>query len=219
MTWFAAGAAAISAVGTVASSASAARSGQRTANAVSLAEGKAITKERLNQTIRNSYSTALGQMQLGMQKRQLTQQGADISAARLMAKGDADANTAASGSVGASVDAVSADIDMKAQTALDMTEEQYENSVENYNRDLQMMVLNTNESTPNVNPNTYNGPSMGSIVGGAILGAGAQFAGQYASRKMSLGLGPRAGGGTGGGISLSSPAGLGLRYGTQRSKF
>lgn len=221
MTWFAAGAAALSTVGTIASGASSARAGAREAGRVSRAEGEAITKERINQTVRNSYSTALGQMQLALKKRQFAQQGSEISAARLVAKGDADANAAASGSIGASVNAVSEDINMKAQSALDMTQDAFENEVQNSNRELEMMVINTNESAPNVREVSYNGPSMGQLVGGAVLGGAVQFAGAYAQRKMSLGLGPSAssGGGSGGGLSLSSPSGIGLRSGNQRARF
>lgn len=218
MTWFAAGAVAIGTVGTIASGASAARAGAREAGRASRAEGEAITKERINQTVRNSYSTALGQMQLALKKRQYAQQGHEISAARLVAKGDADANAAASGSIGASVNAVSEDINMKAQSALDMTTDQFENDVQNFNRDLDVTVLNTNESAPTVREVSYTGPSIGQLVGGAVLGGVLKFAGQYASRQMKLGLGTEGGGNSGSGLSLNSPSGVGLRFGTQRAR-
>lgn len=218
MTWFAAGAVALGAVGTIASGSAAARAGVRAAGSASRAEGEAITKERINQTMRNSYSTALGQMQLALKKRQYAQQGHEISAARLTAKGDADANAAASGSIGASVNAVSEDINMKAQSALDMTTDQFENDVQNFNRDLDVTVLNTSESAPSVREVSYTGPSIGQLVGGAVLGAAVQFAGQYASRQMKLGLGTAGGGNSGSGLSLDSPSGVGLRLGTQRAR-
>lgn len=189
MTWFAAGAAAVSFATNVYSANSSAQKGAKAAGARSKAEGEAIATERLNYTIRNAYGTALSQMQLGLKKKQLSQQGADISAARLMAKGSAQNAVAATGSLGASTAAVSSDIDMKSQSALDMTTDSFESAVENYNMDLDMMVLNTQQTAHGASPVEYIGPGAGEIVGTAALGALGSFAMDYASRKMSLGLG------------------------------
>lgn len=189
MTWFMAGSAAVTFTTSMISSNSAAKSGARDASRASKAEGDAIAKERLNTTIRNSYSTALGQMQLGLRKKQLTQQAGGIGAAALAARGDATLAAASTGSIGASTQAVLSDIDMKSQAALDMTTDAFESAVDNYNTDLNMMVLNTEQSAPTPRPVEYTGPSTGEMFGSALLSAGAQFAGNYASRKMSLGLG------------------------------
>lgn len=203
MTWFAAGAAAIS-VGTSYMSAQSAKAGAiSNANAASRAEGEQIAAERLNATIRNSYSTSLANLQLGLRKRQLSQQGADIGAATLAAQGDAALGIAATSSIGQSTNAITSDIAMKSQTALDMTTDQFENDVDNYNRELQLMVINTDASAPTVRENTYNGPSDGEMLGSAILGGIASFAGSYAMRKMSLGLGDKPAIATGGGTGLS----------------
>jgi len=193
MTWFAAGAAAVSAATALYSSNEAGKSSARQAGAQSRAEGEAIAKDRLNATIRNSYSASLSQMNLALRKRQLSTQAGEISAATLAAKGDATLAAAATGSIGASTAAVQSDIDQKSQAALDQTTDAFENAVENYNNDLNMMALNVDISAPTVRKVEYNGPSAGEMIGGAVLGGLAQFASNYAMRKMSLGLGTKAG--------------------------
>ena len=192
MTWFAAGAAVLAAGTSYLSAQSAANSQAKAAGAASRAEGEAIAKERLNATIRNSYSTALAQMNLGLKKRQLSTQAADIRAATLAAKGDATLATAATGSIGASTNAVVSDIEQKSQAALDQTTDAFENAVENYNNELQMMVINTDQSAPTVRPVEYNGPSRGEMLGMSLLQGLGSFASNYAMRKMSLGLGAKA---------------------------
>lgn len=192
MTWFMAGAAAVTTVTSLYSASSAANSQAKAAGAASSAEGEAIAKERLNATIRNSYNTALSQMNLGLKKKQLSQQAGDIRAATLAAKGDATLAAAATGSIGASTNAVVSDIEQKSQAALDQTTDAFENAVENYNMDLQMMVINTNQSAPNVRPVEYNGPSGGEMLGMALMQGLGSFASNYAMRKMSLGLGEKA---------------------------
>lgn len=188
MTWYAAGAAVVT---SLYSAHSAANSQARAAGAASRAEGEAIAKERLNATIRNSYNTALAQMNLGLKKKQLSQQATDIRAATLAAKGDATLAAAATGSIGASTNAVVSDIEQKSQAALDQTTDAFENAVENYNMDLQMMVINTDQSAPNVRPVEYHGPSGGEMMGMALMQGLSSFASSYAMRKMSLGLGDK----------------------------
>lgn len=191
MSWFIAGA--VTSVGASYLSAYSAASSQvKAAGAASRAEGEAIAKERLNATIRNSYSTALAQMNLGLKKRQLSTQAADIRAATLAAKGDATLAAAATGSIGASTNAVISDIEQKSQAALDQTTDAFENAVENYNNELQMMVINTDQSAPTVRPVEYHGPSSGEMLGMSLLQGLGSFASNYAMKKMSLGLGAKA---------------------------
>jgi len=189
MTWFMAGSAAVSIGTSYLSASSAASSAAKAAGAQSRAEGEAIAKERLNTTVRNAYSTSFAQMQLALQKKQASSQAAGIRAQALAAHGDADVAAASTASIGASVQAVTADIDMRSQAALDMTSDAYEMAMVNYNNDLDMMVLNTEQSAPNVRPVQYTGPSAGQMLGSAVLGGVASFLGSYATRQMSLGLG------------------------------
>lgn len=191
MTWFAAGATVVSMGVSAYGQSSAAKDAVRQANATSKAEGEAIAKERLNTTIRNSYSTALSQMQLGLKKKQAAQQSTDIRASALMAAGDADTSAAATGTIGASTAAIAADIDMKAQAAIDATAQGFEADMENYNNDLSMMVLNTAQGASSARAPSYVGPSGGQILASVAAQGVASFASQYAQRKMTLGLGPK----------------------------
>ena len=214
MSWFIAGAV-LSAGTSYLSAYSAASSQAKAAGAASRAEGEAIAKERLNATIRNSYSTALAQMNLGLKKRQLSTQAADIRAATLAAKGDATLATAATGSIGASTNAVVSDIEQKSQAALDQTTDAFENAVENYNNELQMMVINTDQSAPNVRPVEYNGPSSVEMLGMSLVQGLGSFASNYAMRKMSLGLGSTPSGTNVGSSSGITMGVLGNSWGTR----
>lgn len=203
MSWFMAGAAAVTAATSLYSANSAAQSAAKQAGAASRAEGEAIAKERLNATVRASYQTAMQQMQLGLKKRQLSQQAADINAATLAAKGDATLAAAATGSIGASTNAVISDIEQKSQAALDQTTDSFENAVENYNQELQMMVVNMDQTAPTVRQYEYNGPSGGEMLGMAVMQGLSSFASSYAMKKMSLGLGDKPAA-----TNVSSSAGL-----------
>lgn len=217
------GSALLSGASSFLSARSSAASGIRQANAVSKAEGEAVVKERLNTTIRNSYNTALSQTQLALRKQQLAQASADTGAAALGVRGDADAMKAASGSIGGSTAAISADIQMKADASQSRIDAELENAITNYNAELDMMALNTKLSESNVRPIQYTGPSTGEMLGTAAFVAAGSFASNYAMRQMSLGLGPRADysgtpnvPGVGvrfgqGGLGVS-PGGYGLRY-------
>jgi len=160
-------------------------------NTQSKAEGDAIHAERMNTTIRNSYNAAFGQMQLGLKRKQAAEQGAGIGAATLAAKSDVALANAATGSMGASTNAVLSDIDQKSQAAYDANAANFENTMEQYNADLDLMVMNTSQSEPNVRPVVYNGPSDGAILGMAVAQGAVSFASSYASKKMSLGAGPK----------------------------
>ena len=215
MTWFMAGAAAVSTATSLYSAQSAANSQARAAGAASRAEGEAIARERLNATIRNSYTTALAQMNLALKKKQLSQQAGDIRAATLAAKGDATLAAAATGSIGASTNAVVSDIEQKSQAALDQTTDAFENAVENYNMDLQMMVINTDQSAPNVRPVEYYGPSGGEMLGMSLVQGLGSFASNYALHKMSLGLGSTPSGTNVGSSSGTTMSMLGNSFGTR----
>jgi hypothetical protein len=214
MSWYMAGAAAVTFATSYIGGEAQAGSAIRNANSASKAEGEAIAKERLNKTISNSYNAAFSQMNLALQKRQLAQQGNQITAAGLAAKGDADVLAAATGSVGASVQAVSADIQQKVDSALDQTRDAFEMSMVNHNNELDMMVLNTDQSAPTVRKNEYVGPSQGANFGMALVQGGLQFASQYASANMKLGLGSGGGGTAGAKYSpgVSSGSGSGSIY-------
>lgn len=189
MTWFAAGAAAVTVATSLYSASSAGSAAAKAAGEQDAAQGAAVVKERLNKTVSNSYATAFSQMRLSLQKRQLAQQDADISAASLAAKGQVQVGNAATSSIGATTQQVSADIQQKVDAAHDQVKANWQNDQENYNNELSMMVINTNASEPNLQKFDYNGPSGGEMLGGALLSGAASFASNYASAKMKLGSG------------------------------
>lgn len=159
----------------------------RRMNAQSKAEGEAVVRERLNTTIRNAYSTAFSQMQLGLQKRRHAAEVGAISAAELAARGAADVQQ--SGSIGASVEAVGADIEMRADQARQAVADNYQAELLNYNNSLDMMVLNTDQSAPQVREPQYIGPSNTEMLTLSLLQGASSFASSYAMSSAKLGAG------------------------------
>jgi len=188
-TYIALGTAAVSAATSIYSSHQAGKASAAGASRASAAEGEAITKERLNATIRNSYATAVGQMQLALKKKQATQQGADITAAGLAAQGNARVATASTGSIGASTAAIVSDIGSKVQAAQDSVQDAYELSLDNYNRTLEEQTINTASGAPTPTQYQYDGPSAGQSIAAGLIQGAVSFASSYAVRKAQLGLG------------------------------
>lgn len=203
MVWMLAAAAGIGAIQSIIGGRSASKQAAAQANAANRnaaaqteAESKAIIKERLNTTIRNSYQAALMQQQLGLRKQQAAKEAAGIRAAALAAQGAARVSAAAAGNFGASVDAVAADIDIKAGEALATNEANLTTAIENYNAELDMMVLNTAQSAPNQQAKvelagrSYD--SSGKTALYAVGSALADFGLNYAMRYMKLNPGATA---------------------------
>lgn len=153
-----------------------------------IADSKEIVRDRLQASIRNAYATALGQVQLALQKKQTAQQMSSVRAGGVSALGDASLMSAYSGTMGASVDAVSSDIMQRSNEALTQLQENYDASLQDYNRSLDAMVMNTELSKPAQREYKYMGPSTMDNLLGAVTGTAMSFAGNYANQKMKLGL-------------------------------
>ncbi len=153
-----------------------------------IADSKEIVRDRLQASIRNAYATAFGQVQLALQKKQTAQQMSSVRAGGVSALGDASLMSAYSGTIGASVDAVSSDIMQRSNEALTQLQENYDASLQDYNRSLDTMVVNTKLSTPQQREYKYMGPSTTDNLLRSVIGAGMSFAGNYANQKMKLGL-------------------------------
>lgn len=196
MSWFAAGAVAVGTVTSIWQGRQAAKQAARSENAQiaasSEAEARAIVRDRLNQKIRNSYQAAILQKNLALAKQKAAQTGGDISAASLAAKGSAEANRAASGNFGASAVAVAVDIDAKAGAAQEQNKLNLEADIENYNSELDAIVVNTQQSAPEgirkYSTSNYSS-SWKRQAGVDIINGLAQFGLGYAQRRMSLGPG------------------------------
>lgn len=169
-----------------------------------IADSKEIVRDRLQTSIRNAYATAFGQVSLALQKKQTAQQMSSVRAGGISALGDASLLSAYSGTMGASVDAVSSDIMQRSNEALTQLQENYDASLQDYNRSLDEMVVNTELGTPQQKEYKYMGPSTTSNLFGAVAGTALSFAGNYASQKMKLGLQD----GTKSGSSISSILGF-----------
>ena len=190
MAWSAA-AMAVSVAGSMAASSSAANSQMKSASNNSRDYNMSLEKQYLHSIVRNSYKTGLLNVQLGLQKKKAAQEGYDQTVQARAAMGNASAQAAATGSVGASVDAVQNDIDMKLGEAQAVSADNYEQLLDNYNAELAMGKINATSEVLSSDPMkvSYEGPSTGQMFGGALLQGAASFIGGYARNQMQLGLG------------------------------
>jgi hypothetical protein len=183
MSWWAVGAAAVSAVG----SASAAGKSNKAAAKESIAQNEAIIKANVANTIRTGYRAGILNMQKGLTRRLEAQKGFENTAKAALASGAVSANQAASGTIGASVDAVSNDIDMKLGEAQAADREEHEINVENFNIQLQELINQGQASIQS--PFKVKMQSDSDIMGNALLAGATTFGSMYAKSKFDLGLG------------------------------
>jgi hypothetical protein len=147
------------------------------------AQNKAIREANTDNTNRTGFQVGLLNIQRGQKIRQLTQRGADIGQAELQTLSTSSNNAAASGNVGASVDAVRSDAQLQFERA--RGDLQLDNEIEafNYNTALHDLIQGGQDKLVDYVKAT--GPSDGAILGNALI----SVAGTYASSRMSLGLG------------------------------
>ena len=208
-------AAAVAVAGSLYSSSSAASGQMKSASNSAKEYNISLEKQYLHSIVRNSYQSGLLNVQLGLQKKKAAQEGFDQTVQAKAALGQAVASSAATGTVGASVDAVQNDIEMKLGEAQAVSADNYEQMLDNYNSELMLNKINATSETIAQNPAkvNYSGPSMGSMLGSALLSGMAQGFGVMAKDNMKLGLGAKVGstsgtiGGLGGGMrgGLSVP--------------
>lgn len=183
MSWFMVGSAAVSVV----SSAAAGNEQAGQINAQTVEGNEAIIKANIANTIRTGYRVGLANMQRGLQKRQAIQQGFDISKAGIDALAQVTANAAASGSVGASVDAVAQDVKMKVGEAQAAAQEQADIDLANFKTQIEGITF---EGGQNIQEGIESkAQSSSDIWSGALFAGVTSFAGSYMKSKMQLGLG------------------------------
>lgn len=151
-------------------------------------ESKNIIRERQNTTIQNMYSTAFSQMQLAMQKKEFAKQWGAVSAAKMAAQGDAKVGIASTGTIGASAQAILGDINMKANEATSQVFQNLDMAEQDYNYQLEMMVLNTRLGQPMPSTFKYTGPSTGDIIGNSLMSGIASFASTYGGSMIRSGM-------------------------------
>ena len=206
---------AVSVAGSMYASSSAASGQMKSASSSAKEYNISLEKQYLHSIVRNSYQSGLLNVQLGLQKKKAAQEGFDQTVLAKAALGQAVASSAATGTVGASVDAVQNDIEMKLGEARAVSADNYEQMLDNYNSELMLNKINATSETIAQNPAkvNYSGPSMGSMLGSALLSGMAQGFGVMAKDSMKLWLGAKVGstsgtiGGLGGGVrgGLSVP--------------
>lgn len=209
MSWGYVGAAAVTVVG---GALLGGRGGDGGAAMQSIAQNQAIAKHNMSQIVRNHYVAGMREMQFGLQKRQMAQEGFETGKAALVAMGSVTANQAASGTIGHSADAVMQDIEMKLGEAQAVQQDNFEMAVLNYNNELDAQRMNALNEV--VQEQQFVGKSNKNPWRDALIQGALQLGGAYFQNKMSLGLGPKATSQSGimQGLSMNS-TGQGLRMG------
>lgn len=155
-----------------------------------IAENEAIIKANVANTIRTGYRVGLLNIQRGLTRRQMQQKGFDITAATQSALGATNANAAASGTIGASVDAVVNDIRMKQGEAQAQLQNDFEIEEMNFNTQLTELVHQGLDAVQA--PSKLKLASNKDIMGNALLAGLTTFGSMYAQSKFDLGLGNKA---------------------------
>lgn len=155
------------------------------------ATNEQIREANLQNTIRTGYRVGILNAQRGAAKAELVKQGYGISAKYQQLMGANDANAAAAGTVGSSVDAVSDDIQRKTEEANLAVQDQF--GISNFNFDLQLNdIIQAGQDalqTPHKIPNQ---PTYANATSAALSSAAQSlisYGTNYAMSNMSLGLG------------------------------
>lgn len=195
MPFFIAGAIAVSAI----SAGSAAASNNKAASKqyiqslkVNEATNKAIGEANLQNTIRTGYRAGILNVQRGQSRQQAVKAGWDVSVKGAQALGQSQANAAASGTTGASVDAVTDDIRRKVDEAQGEVDQAWESTQLNFDNALNDMIQQGIDSLqtaqrPDTQGPTLQDPTKAAITAG--IGTAVGFATQYGVSNMQLGVG------------------------------
>jgi hypothetical protein len=152
-------------------------------------DNDAVVKSNLENTIRTGFRVGLLNLQLGQSRKEVIQSGFDTTVAGKAALGASSANAAAANAIGSSVDIVQNDINQRLGEADAMLDEDWDLIRQNFNIDLEGTVMQGKDALQGAVGSVYKTPSTGSMLMSAGLSALGSFAGNYATRSMSLGLG------------------------------
>jgi len=155
------------------------------------ADNKAIAEANLQNSIRTAYRAGILNMQRGQSKKRQAELGIGLGRSRMGALAAQNANAAAAGSIGASVDAVVSDIQMQAENADASLVEAAR--IEDQNEHLELTDLLKAGEDALRDPTKINirkvvvpeKPSGRSALIAGLIGAGSA----YASTYMSAGFG------------------------------
>lgn len=155
---------------------------------------KAIAEANLQNTIRTGYRAGILNVQRGQAQQQAVRAGYDVSAKSVEALGQSQANAAASGTTGASVDAVMDDIRRKTDAAQGQVDAAWEDTQLNFDNQLNDLIQQGIDSLQSAQRPDMQGPTMQSPGKAGLLaglGTAVSFGTQYAVSNMQLGLGNR----------------------------
>lgn len=169
----------------------------------------AIAKADIQSLVNTNFTAGLLNLQRSMQKKQTASDIQRLGETKLQALASAEVSAAATGSIGASVNAVASDISMKVGEARIEAQEQDEMntfSLQTQIRNLYQGFMDTqqviDESTPDIPGMPPKTGAVSTSAGSAAAGAAIGYAGNYLNNYLSMASG--GGGITGNGFFQGS---------------
>lgn len=152
-------------------------------------DNKAIAAANLQNTIRTGYKVGLLNVQRGQAKKLALQQGIGLLRSKQQVLGAANANSAAAGSVGASVDAVISDIEQRTSDATGQLGEDYYQTTQNFDTQLTDILTAGRDSLLSSSKAQIRATPEAAHIGAGevLLGTAIDTASAYASAAMRLG--------------------------------
>lgn len=148
-------------------------------------ETKALKEANAKNFQNTAFRAGLLNVQRAQQKKELQQNKADLGAAELGAVSTVANNAAASGTIGASVDAVQTDVEMAYDRQRALISEENEANAQNFNTELYDLITNGSNAIQTGRKQRY--ASDFAIAANTAIGLGSRYIGA----KMDLGLGQR----------------------------
>lgn len=173
---------------TMASSAIQQTSAKKEALRQSTEDNLGIVEQNIQGQARSAARIGLTRLGLAYQQRQLAMQNMDAREAGLRASSEAEANSAATGAIGASADAVRTDVDREVGNFVQAQRDQL--NITNLNYNTQVEAISQEARARIVHPRKLNVPSDWEILGQSALQGAVAAGTQYVSSQLSLGLGP-----------------------------
>ncbi len=155
------------------------------------ANNKSIAATNLQNSIRTGFKAGMLNVQRAQSRKLAAAAGTQVGTDKLKALSTDGANAAAVGSIGASVDAVAADTEMKAARANESIVEDARVTDANYDNELTGVLQAGDDAIISPQHVSVRNPAKPRYVGlGEAIGAGlVQFGSQYLAQRMQLGLG------------------------------
>lgn len=151
------------------------------------AQNDAILQANTANTIRTGYRVGLQNLQKARIVLDASQQGYDLSVKGIQAMGQNQAVAAASGTVGASVDAVKDDIQKKVAETQIGYDQTFEQMMENAQIGIQQTIMSGQDAILSSAKFNTTMPNQVSSLQSALVTGAAGFANAYAGGKLSLG--------------------------------